>query len=414
MFDFAALPPEINSGLMYAGPGSGPMMAAAAGWDGLAAEMGTAAAGYGSVITELTGSPWMGPASASMLAAAAPYVTWMSATATQAEQAGMQARLAAGAYESAFMMTVPPPVIAANRALLMALVATNFFGQNTPAIMATEAHYMEMWAQDAVAMFGYAAASATASVLNPFLEPPKTTNPGGLIGQAAAVAQAAATTAGDSASTVSGISLAPLVSALLTTLASPTSTAMSTSELGSLMSSLGFSSSALPSWVTGPSGLISTIFGNSSNIWNSVTNYPYFALNTTNSLLSMTSTLTPSASAAKPALGGALASPGAYGGTWKGPGAAATASLGKAGTIGGLSVPQSWPTPTASAMPSAISPETAGTGGEVLGVKGAQSSAPAALLRGIPLTGQGRRTSDSFVTKYGTRPNVLPRNPAAG
>ncbi|PBJ29320.1 PPE domain-containing protein, partial [Mycobacterium avium] len=28
MFDFGALPPEINSGRMYAGPGSGPLMAA--------------------------------------------------------------------------------------------------------------------------------------------------------------------------------------------------------------------------------------------------------------------------------------------------------------------------------------------------------------------------------------------------
>ena len=33
--DFAILPPEINSGRMYAGPGSGPMLAAAAAWDGL-------------------------------------------------------------------------------------------------------------------------------------------------------------------------------------------------------------------------------------------------------------------------------------------------------------------------------------------------------------------------------------------
>ena len=30
--DFAILPPEINSGRMYAGPGSGPMLAAAAAW----------------------------------------------------------------------------------------------------------------------------------------------------------------------------------------------------------------------------------------------------------------------------------------------------------------------------------------------------------------------------------------------
>ena len=37
--DFGALPPEINSGRMYAGPGAGSMLAAAAAWDGLAAEL---------------------------------------------------------------------------------------------------------------------------------------------------------------------------------------------------------------------------------------------------------------------------------------------------------------------------------------------------------------------------------------
>ncbi|MBS2079691.1 PPE domain-containing protein, partial [Mycobacterium tuberculosis] len=53
MLDFGALPPEINSGRMYAGPGSGPMMAAAAAWDEIAAEVGVAASGYNSVVTEL-------------------------------------------------------------------------------------------------------------------------------------------------------------------------------------------------------------------------------------------------------------------------------------------------------------------------------------------------------------------------
>jgi PPE-repeat protein len=88
-------------------------------------------------------------------------------------------------------MTVPPPVILANRAQLAALIATNFFGQNTPAIAATEAHYMEMWAQDATAMYGYAADSATASTLTSFSEPPRTTNPSAQGDQARAVAQAA-------------------------------------------------------------------------------------------------------------------------------------------------------------------------------------------------------------------------------
>src|SRR6201995_4031009 len=89
--DFAALPPEINSGLMYTGPGTAPMMAAAASWDDLAVEMYSAASNYGSVISDLTSGPWRGPASASMAAAAAPYVSWMSSTAAPAQQAAGQA-----------------------------------------------------------------------------------------------------------------------------------------------------------------------------------------------------------------------------------------------------------------------------------------------------------------------------------
>ena len=55
------------------------------------------------------------------------------------------------------------------------LVATNFFGQNTPAIVATEAQYVEMWAQDAAAMYGYAGAASTASTFTPFTPPLETT-----------------------------------------------------------------------------------------------------------------------------------------------------------------------------------------------------------------------------------------------
>ena len=190
--DFGMLSPEINSGRMYAGAGSGPMLAAAAAWDGLAGELHSTAASYGSEVSGLTGGPWLGPASASMAAAAAPYVEWMNTTAAQAEQAATQARAAAAAYETAFAMTVPPPVVAANRSLLMTLVATNILGQNTPTIAATEADYTEMWGQDAAAMYGYAGSSAAASTLTPFTPPPPTTN---AAVQAATVAQTAGTPA---------------------------------------------------------------------------------------------------------------------------------------------------------------------------------------------------------------------------
>ncbi len=208
---------------MYAGPGSAPMMAAVTAWAALGAELGSTAASYESVISGLTSEGWMGPASASMAAAAAPYMKWMSSTGALAQQTSAQAAAAAAAYEAAFAMTVPPAEVAANRALLMALVATNFLGQNTPAIAATEAQYGEMWAQDAAAMYGYAGSSAAASTLTPFDPPAETTNPAGAGAQASAVTQATGTAAGTGTQTVDQLMSA--VPTALQGLSSPVSAA---------------------------------------------------------------------------------------------------------------------------------------------------------------------------------------------
>ncbi|KKC06070.1 PPE family protein, SVP subgroup [Mycobacterium nebraskense] len=194
--DFAALPPELNSARMYTGPGAAPMLAAATTWDALAVALHSAATSYQSEVAALTGGPWLGPSAAAMAAAAAPYVAWTRTAAAQAEQTANQAKAAAAAYEAAFAETVPPPVIAANRTLLMSLVATNVFGQNTPAIATTEAQYSEMWAQDAGAMYGYAASSAAATRLTPFAPPQQSTDSGGSVRQAAALTQATGTSAG--------------------------------------------------------------------------------------------------------------------------------------------------------------------------------------------------------------------------
>src|SRR6202034_3793922 len=154
-------------------------------------------------------------------------------SAAQAAQPSAHAYAAAAAYEAAFAMTVPPPVIAANRALLAALIATNFFGQNTPAIAATEALYAEMWAQDAAAMYSYAAASATASQVTPFVAPAQTANQDGVNNQADAVAKAAAAPAGQAATVAqNAISAAPSTSAETTaTAAVPASTTTATPGL---------------------------------------------------------------------------------------------------------------------------------------------------------------------------------------
>ena len=175
---------------MYSGPGSTPLRSASVAWNLLAAEIDSAANQYQATINVLADDDWRGPTSATMAAAVAPYIAWMTTTGAQAEQAAAQASAAATAYETAFALTVPPPQIAPNRAQLAMLVATNVIGQNTPAIAANEALYGEMWAQDAAAMYGYAGSSATATKVKPFTQPPETSNPAAQATQGTAVTQA--------------------------------------------------------------------------------------------------------------------------------------------------------------------------------------------------------------------------------
>ena len=101
-------------------------------------------------------------------------MAWLGGAATQAELAGAQARVTAGAFEEAFAATVRPAAVAANRAQLVSLVESNVFGQNTSAIAAIEAEYEQMWVQDVAAMAGYhAAASAAVGQLVPWQHLPQ-------------------------------------------------------------------------------------------------------------------------------------------------------------------------------------------------------------------------------------------------
>jgi PPE-repeat protein len=232
---FMMFPPEVNSSLMYSGAGSGPLMAAASAWDEVAADLESAAASYQAVLAQLTGASWLGPTSARMAAATAPYVDWLAGTAGQAAQTSAQARFAAAAYESAFASTVEPAVIAANRALLAALVATNFLGQNTPAIAATEAQYMEMWFQDGLTMDTYATVAQQAVVL-PQQTPAPTASDGGTSANAAAAAQSTA----NSASTT-GTNLGTALENLLTDYLTSNSSGLN-SDWTSVLGDVGLSS----------------------------------------------------------------------------------------------------------------------------------------------------------------------------
>jgi PPE-repeat protein len=374
--DFAFLPPEINSARMYTGSGAGPLLAAAGSWDSLSAELSITAGVYESVLSCLTSLHWRGPTSVAMSAAVAPYLGWLHATAEQAEQTAMQARAAAAAYELAYAMTVPPAVVAANRIQLALLIATNFFGQNTAAIAATEAQYAEYWAQDATAMYGYATSSAVATQLPQFSSPRQTTNPEGLTAQEVAVTKANASAVATSpASQV--ISAAPPAAAV-----DPPSFIPTDLTILNVIQATGQTLSGTWKMEATPAGII----GAEKD------------LGMLPKLGAATAEVAPA-----PSLSG-VSSLG--GGTSLGN---VTATLGRAGTIGSMSAPASWAAPSTSptkALAGSGLPTLPGTG---------QLAASGSGMPGIPgMPGGTISRTTTVVPRYGARLTVMSRPPAAG
>ncbi|WP_052646853.1 PPE family protein, partial [Mycobacterium tuberculosis] len=304
--------------------------------------------------------------------------------------------VAAAAYETAYGLTVPPPVIAENRAELMILIATNLLGQNTPAIAVNEAEYGEMWAQDAAAMFGYAATAATATeALLPFEDAPLITNPGGLLEQAVAVEEAIDTAAANQ--------LMNNVPQALQQLAQPTKSIWPFDQLSELWKAISPHLSPL------------------SNIVSMLNNH----VSMTNSGVSMASTLHSMLKGFAPAAAQAvetaaqngvqaMSSLGSQLGSSLGSsglGAGVAANLGRAASVGSLSVPQAWAaanqavTPAARALP-------------LTSLTSAAQTAPGHMLGGLPL-GQLTNSGGGFggvsnALRMPPRAYVMPRVPAAG
>lgn len=389
--DYGLLPPEVNSARVYAGPGSGPLFGAGTAWAALAASLHHAAAGHRSVISGLTSGAWLGPASASLVAAVAPYVAWLDSSAVHAESTAGQAASAAAAYETAFAMTVPPPVIAANRALLAALIATNILGQNTAQIAATEADYFEMWAQDAAAMYAYAGSSATAAQLADFEEPAEVASPSGAAQQAAAVAAAEENSAqGNAQSALASVGSAQPDT--LQTVAAP-SALKSIDDYISEYTMID-DMVAMYSKYLGPFMPTATATAQATNAIVSVTTF-------------MKGLAPAAASAAKAVEGGANALGSAAVGAG-GNAAAAVAGLGRALPLGALSVPPSWAPVTAVTSPAVAA---------LNGVGGAAPTGAAAGMHALPMTPfgpWGGGTAGRTLPAYGFKPVVMARPPAAG
>lgn len=400
MLDFGAIPPEVNSALMYSGPGSGPLMAAASAWSGLAAELNAAAASYDKVLSTLSGEEWLGPASTLMAQAAFPYVAWLNTTAAQAEQAATQARLAAAAYETAMASTVPSPLVAANRVELKQLLTTNVLGQNAPAIAANEAQYGQMWAQDATAMYGYAGQSAAATKLTPFTMAPQIASP------TAQAQQATAVTSGAGSAGTAQSTLTQLVSGLpnqLQNLASPLSSLNSNpllTEIWFLLSGQNTLPNNLGTLVTG--------YNSYSALWYNTEGLPYFSVGMANFGVQIAKTTGAIGGAAPDAVAAAVPKGlGGLGGMLSGGGGSTSAGLGNAASIGKLSVPPAW---------AGASPAQGHSGPlvvENLAPASSDAGGPGNLLGGMPLAGAGAGQAGAN-PKYGVRPTVMTRPPFAG
>ncbi|WP_285029143.1 PPE family protein [Mycolicibacterium sp. lyk4-40-TYG-92] len=175
-----AVPPEVHSALLTAGPGPGSLVAGAAQWQQLSLQYREAAAELSAILADVQGSSWEGLSAVRYVAAHVPYLAWLEESALAAAATAAQHETVVAAYGTA-VATMPTLVeLAANHVTNAALVATNFFGINTIPIAVNEADYARMWMQAADTMIVYQAVADAATAAVPPAQPaPSIVAPGG-------------------------------------------------------------------------------------------------------------------------------------------------------------------------------------------------------------------------------------------
>ncbi|WP_072466550.1 PE/PPE C-terminal domain-containing protein, partial [Mycobacterium tuberculosis] len=228
------------------------------------------------------------------------------------------------------------------------------------------------------------------ATLLPFEEAPEMTSAGGLLEQAAAVEEASDTAAANQ--------LMNNVPQALQQLAQPTQGTTPSSKLGGLWKTVSPHRSPISNMVS--------MANNHMSMTNS-------GVSMTNTLSSMLKGFAPAAAAqavqtaaqngvrAMSSLGSSLGSSGLGGGV--------AANLGRAASVGSLSVPQAWAaanqavTPAARALP-------------LTSLTSAAERGPGQMLGGLPVGQMGARAGGglSGVLRVPPRPYVMPHSPAAG
>ena len=282
--------------------------------------------------------------------------------------------------------------------------------------MATEALYVEMWAQDAAAMYGYAGASAVAAQVTPFAAPPQTAADDGTSNQASAVAQAAAAPAGQAA-TVAQNAVA----------AAPTTTTQTTTATTALPAATTSGTGATGGATVPPTTFFPWL---EQLIYNTYSNYPsggWLGLGLTNANITtvLKQTFQAYFAVGMGQFGASIGQQTTFGlGTTAGSGGAwyptpqfaglalgnggmpVSAGIGQASTLGRLSVPPGWPGATPAAMEEAQLAST---------FRPIATPTSNAMLNGMPMANAaGGRRGAGYVVKYGFRHAVMPRPPIGG
>ncbi|WP_082408940.1 PPE domain-containing protein [Mycobacterium intracellulare] len=177
--DAAAVPPELNHTLMIAGDLGASLVQAAAGYESVAdmliAEL--TQMGLNTSTTAMVG--WLGPGGEMMQMSAAEFMAVCAAASAWIRVGQVQAAEVAAAHTAAVEMMIPSEACITNRVTQAGLVATNWFGQNTPAITGLEAQYEYFWVSNAQARtgFGGVVSTALATIGTPPPMSPTASNP---------------------------------------------------------------------------------------------------------------------------------------------------------------------------------------------------------------------------------------------
>jgi PPE-repeat protein len=257
-----------------------------------------------------------------------------------------------------------------------------------------------MWAQDAAAMYGYAAASSAATTLTPFTSPPQTTSPAGTATQAAAVDNAVASAAGPSVQSsltqaMSATQAMNLVPGALQTLGS-----------GGPFDPIGFVEQVLGT----NTGVALNTFTTDTGNWALVISGPLFTASGITPLLGgLYGAALPQAAAAA---AGDVA-PGAGLGALAGSvdsGGSVSASLGGADSVGKMSVPQAWASSPGIRLTGSASPlPAAGPGG----LPQAEPAGPGGFFGGLPPVGSlvNAPRGEQTRARSGSGQKVIPTMP---